>query len=380
MAASIEDVAKLAGVSIATVSRSLRGLPDVAASTRDKVLAAARELDYVASPFAARLASGRSSTIGVVVPFVNRWFFAEVLGSVESVLSEAGYDLLLHNLGNSAGREHFFTTLPVRKRVDAVVVVSLALSDDEVEALKTLDLPIGLLGAVHPGFFSVRIDDVAAAKQAVQHLVSLGHTRIAVIGGDTDDPMRFTPPHHRLTGYRETLVEAGITPDESLERLGYFTVDGGEAAMRELLALAERPTAVFAESDEMAYGAIRAIRKAGLRIPEDIAVIGFDDHATADVLDLSTIRQPVAEQGSQLAAALLACLAEPVEASDVVLETRLVVRGSTVASASVYGDAADRAAEAGATSRGPTNRVPVGAHKPDPVPSAQTTSSAHQAG
>ncbi|HJQ02988.1 MAG TPA: LacI family DNA-binding transcriptional regulator, partial [Jatrophihabitans sp.] len=163
MSASIEDVAKLAGVSIATVSRSLRGLPDVAAATRDKVLAAAHELDYVASPFAARLASGRSSTLGVVVPFVNRWFFAEVLGAVEAVLSTSGYDLLLHNLGDSAGRAQFFSILPVRKRVDAVLIVSLALTDDEVAALKTLELPVGVIGVHHPGMFSVRIDDVAAA-------------------------------------------------------------------------------------------------------------------------------------------------------------------------------------------------------------------------
>src|SRR6476661_3381229 len=229
MSASIEDVAKLAGVSIATVSRSLRGLPDVAAATRDKVLAAAQELDYVASPFAARLASGRSSTLGVVVPFVNRWFFAEVLGSVEAVLSASGYDLLLHNLGDSAGRAQFFSILPVRKRVDAVLIVSLALTDDEVAALKTLDLPVGVIGVHHPGLFSVRIDDVAAARTAVEHLLSLGHRRIGLIGGDTDDPMRFTPPHHRGTGYRQAMLAAGITPPEGLERLGYFTVEGGEA-------------------------------------------------------------------------------------------------------------------------------------------------------
>jgi DNA-binding LacI/PurR family transcriptional regulator len=338
MAASIEDVAKLAGVSIATVSRSLRGLPDVAATTRDKVLAAARELDYVASPFAARLASGRSSTVGIVVPFVHRWFFAEVLGAVEAVLSQAGYDLLLHNLGSSEGRERFFTVLPVRKRVDAVIIVSLALSEDEVEALNTLELPIGMLGAAHPGFFSVRIDDVTAAKQAVNHLLSLGHTRIALIGGDTDDPMRFTPPHHRLTGYEQALQAAGLTVDHSLERLGYFTVEGGEAAMLELLGLSEPPTAVFAESDEMAYGAMRAIRRAGLRVPEDIGVIGFDDHSTAALLDLTTIRQPVAEQGARIAAALLASLHDPVEPTDLILETELVVRGSTVKAASVYAE------------------------------------------
>ena len=336
MSASIEDVAKLAGVSIATVSRSLRGLPDVAAATRDKVLAAAQELDYVASPFAARLASGRSSTLGVVVPFVNRWFFAEVLGAVEAVLSASGYDLLLHNLGDSAGRAQFFSMLPVRKRVDAVLIVSLALTDDEVAALKTLELPVGVIGVHHPGLFSVRIDDVAAARTAVEHLLSLGHRRIGLIGGDTDDPMRFTPPHHRGTGYRQALRDAGIEPEESMERLGYFTVEGGEAAMLQLLELPERPTAVFAESDEMAYGAIRAIRRAGLQVPQDIAVIGFDDHSTADLLDLSTVRQPVGEQGALLAQHLLDTLTKDREPSDLVLDTELVVRGSTVPAASVY--------------------------------------------
>lgn len=338
MAASIEDVAKLAGVSIATVSRSLRGLPDVATATRDRVLAAAQELDYVASPFAARLASGRSSTLGVVVPFVNRWFFAEVLGSVESVLSKANYDLLLHNLADSDGRARFFSNLPVRKRVDAVLVVSLALTDDEVAALKTLDLPVGVLGVKHPDMFSVRIDDVAAARVAVEHLLSLGRRRIALIGGDTADPMRFTPPHHRGTGYRQALTDAGLDPDPAMEVLGYFTVEGGEKAMLELLELPQRPDAVFAESDEMAYGAMRAIRRRGLRIPEDIAVIGFDDHATADLMDLSTVRQPVAEQGAVLAQELLDSLAGDMEPSDLVLETELVVRGSTVAGRSVYAE------------------------------------------
>jgi DNA-binding LacI/PurR family transcriptional regulator len=336
MAASIEDVARLAGVSIATVSRSLRGLPDVATATRDKVLAAARELDYVASPFAARLASGRSSTFGVVVPFVHRWFFAEVLGAVEGVLRGAGYDLLLHNLGDSDGRERFFSVLPVRKRVDAVIVVSLALTAEEVEALTSLELPVGVLGAQFPGLSSVRIDDVAAARLAVDHLLSLGHRRIALIGGDTDDPMRFTPPHHRLIGYREAMDAVEVPRDRTLERLGYFTVAGGEAAMRELLALPQRPSAVFAESDEMAYGAMRAIRRAGLRVGQDIAVIGFDDHSNADLMDLSTVRQPVAEQGVLLTQALLAALTGDAEPTDTVLPTELVVRGSTVLERSVY--------------------------------------------
>lgn len=336
MSASIEDVAKRAGVSIATVSRSLRGLPDVAPSTRDRVLEAARELDYVASPFAARLASGRTGTIGVVVPFVNRWFFAEVLGAVESVLHPAGYDLLLYNLGDPQGRARFFETMPVRKRVDALVVASLVLSEEEAEALRSLNCVVGSIGVEQFDFPSVRIDDVDASRTAVAHLLEQGHERIGLIGGDTDDPMRFTPPLHRRFGYLEALTRAGVTPDPALEVLGYFTVDGGAAAVETLLERGDPPTALFAESDEMAYGALRTLRRAKIRVPEDIAVIGFDDHASAALMDLSTIRQPVVEQAARLADMLLAAVGGGTPCRSVVLPTELVVRGTTDPSCSVY--------------------------------------------
>ena len=337
MTASIEDVARLAGVSIATVSRSLRGLPDVAANTRDRVLAAARELDYVASPFAARLASGRTGTVGVVVPFVNRWYFSEVLGAIESVLHDAGFDLLLYNLGDQRGRERFFTEMPARKRVDALVVASLVLTEPETELLQALGVPVGVLGVEHDQFYCTRIDDHLGASMAVNHLLELGHRRIGLIGGDMADPMRFTPPHHRRRGYIDTLEAAGIAYERSLEVLGYFTVAGGEAATAELISRPDRPTALFAEADEMAYGALRALRRAGLRVPDDIALIGFDDHVTAELFDLSTIRQPVDEQAAELMARLLTVMSA-IEASPVdhVLPTELIVRGSTDARRSVY--------------------------------------------
>jgi DNA-binding LacI/PurR family transcriptional regulator len=337
MAASIEDVARRAGVSIATVSRSLRGLPDVAAATRDRVLTAARELDYVASPFAARLASGRTATVGVVVPFVNRWYFAEILGAVEAVLHQAHFDLLLYNLGDEAGRQRFFTDLPVRKRVDALLIASLVLSDEETDALTSLGVPVGLLGVDHPLFHSTRIDDRGSAFAAVSHLIELGHRRIGLIGGDTDDPMRFTPPHHRRVGFIEALATAGVEPAAELEHLGYFTTAGGRAATEALLAASGRPTAIFAESDEMAYGALLALRRAGLRVPQDVAVIGFDDHASAELLDLSTIRQPVDDQAVDLTTRVLAAIAEPsIPARVEVLPTSLVVRGSTDPDRSSY--------------------------------------------
>lgn len=334
MVASIEDVARRAGVSIATVSRALRGLPDVATSTRDRVLSAAAELNYVASPFAARLASGRTSTIGLVVPYVNRWFFAEVISTVESALRASGFDLLLYNLGDTAGRTRFFDVMPMRKRVDGVLVASVVLDEPEFEALAELNRPVGLLGLQRPGVLSAGIDDVAAARSAVEHLLALGHRRIGLLGGDTDDPMRFTPPLHRRTGYHDALIAAGITPDPALEELGFFTVKQGAAAARRLLAVPDPPTALFAESDEMAYGALREAARAGLRVPEDLAVMGFDDQPFAELMDLSSVRQPVADQALDVTTRLLALIAGN-ESVDLtrdcasVLPTELVLRAST---------------------------------------------------
>jgi DNA-binding LacI/PurR family transcriptional regulator len=333
MVASIEDVARRAGVSIATVSRALRGLPDVATATRDRVLTAAADLNYVASPFAARLASGRTATVGLVVPFVNRWFFAEVISTVEGELRKAGFDLLLYNLGDLAGRARFFEDMPMRKRVDGVIVASLVLDEAEFAALDELNRPVALLGIERDGLLSAAIDDIAAARMAVEHLLSLGHTRVGLIGGDTDDPMRFTPPLHRRDGYRDALEQAGITPEPQLEHLGFFTVEGGEAAAAELLSRAEPPTAIFAESDEMAYGALRLMRDRGMRAPEDVAIIGFDDQPFAELMELSTVRQPVAEQAIDVTARLLTVISETEQqlARDaaVRLPTELVLRAST---------------------------------------------------
>jgi LacI family repressor for deo operon, udp, cdd, tsx, nupC, and nupG len=338
MAASIEDVARRAGVSIATVSRALRGLPDVASATRDRVLEAAGALNYVASPFAARLASGRTATVGVVVPFVNRWFFSEVIDTVETALRRAGFDLLLYNLSDEAGRSQFFDVMPMRKRVDAVLIVSLVLADGEIAALRALGCPVGLLGLKGKGFLSTRIDDVRSACMAVTHLTELGHRRIGLIGGDTDDPMRFTPPLHRADGYHEALAAVGVAPDPALEQLGYFTIDGGEQACRSLMALPDRPTAIFAESDEMACGALRALRRLQVRVPQDVAIFGFDDHPFADLMDLSTISQPVADQALDVTTRLLAALAidDADLDDDVVLPTEVIVRGSTDPARTVY--------------------------------------------
>ncbi|SBT50186.1 LacI family DNA-binding transcriptional regulator [Micromonospora narathiwatensis] len=346
----IDDVARLAGVSTATVSRALRGLPTVSAATRRRVLAAAEQLQYAVSPNASRLAGGKTGTVAIVVPRITRWFFGTVVESVEDFLDQNGYDLLLYNLGGrEQTRQRVLRTASLHKRVDAIILVATPLRPADVTALTKLALPGVTIssGSGVPGWPCVRIDDVAAARTATRHLLDLGHTRIAHISGDPDDELAFTTHLDRRHGYQEELRADGIPTDPSLDVESQFTIDGGIRATAELLARGEPPTAIFAACDEMAMGAMTALRDAGLRVPQDVSVIGIDDHDLAGVLGLSTVAQPAAEQGLLAARILLdplgvrtadpyPGLVPPTGDADgdsptppVILPTRLVVREST---------------------------------------------------
>lgn len=329
----IKDVAREVEMSTATVSRALRGLPGVSDATRSRVREAARRLGYVPSPSAAGLASGQTRTVAVIVPWVTRWFFSAVVQGAEEVLRGAGYDLLLYNLaGDESARHRVFETSLLTKRVDAVLVLSLKPSDDELARLDGLGRPVTIVGADVPGWATVRIDDEAAARCATGHLAGLGHERIAYVGGATEGVLDFTAPAARVTGYRNALAEAGLPHDPSLEADGEFSVAGGSRAGRKLLDRADRPTAVFAASDEMAIGVLRTARDLGIRVPEDLSVIGIDDHEMAEVLELTTVAQPVHEQGRVAAQQVLAGLSgDQWVPEQVLLPTRLVVRRTTAA-------------------------------------------------
>lgn len=330
--ASIVDVAALAGVSAATVSRSLRGHSNVSPATRQRVVEAARELSYVISPQASGLASGKTGTIGVVVPFVTRWFFANAVAGAAEVLREAGYDLLLHHLGSAAARDRFFERMPLARRVDAVLTISLPLTEEHTLALRALDMPLVTLGARMPGLTSVRIDDVAAASSAVYHLLHQGHEKIVMIAGfDDDRDFGFASSRDRQRGFRQAMASAGLDAGEqNIVVASGFGIEGGAQAMTELLAGPRLPTAIVTEYDELAIGAMRTLRRAGISVPGRLSVVGIDDHEMASVVDLTTVRQPVQEEGATAAQLLLDTLGErPPEPADVVLPTRLVVRGST---------------------------------------------------
>jgi DNA-binding LacI/PurR family transcriptional regulator len=250
------------------------------------------------------------------------------------VLVEHGYDVLLYDVGGTdEAHRRILDTKLLSKRVDALLVLSLPLSSHEVAALGELHRPVVVVGPSVPGLSCVRIDDVEAGYIATRHLLQLGHRRIAFVGGDPADQFGFPVAPDRQLGYERALRTCGIPPDPCLSVPATFTVDGGMDAASELVARPERPTAVVAWSDEIAMGVLYAVRSAGLRVPQDVSVMGVDDHDLARLFDLTTVAQPVREQGRVAARLLVEKLLEAgaiePDVATVTVPIRLVVRGTT---------------------------------------------------
>ncbi len=332
--AGIEEVAKLAGVSTATVSRALSGRGPVSDATKQRVVAAAAELGYVVSSNASSLASGRMRNIGVVIPFLNRWFFSSVLEGAQHALLRNGYDLTLYNLsGEGAERTSVFEHFLLRQRVDAVIAVSLELTEAEVARLHAMDKPLVGVGGPIPGVRTLTIDDVAISRLATEHLLALGHTRIAHIGGTHEFDLDFHLPTNRRLGYEAALVDAGYAVDPSLFAPADFSIQGGYHAAKQLLGVPrDRPTAIFAASDEMAMGSILAARDLGLSVPGDVSIAGIDDHDLSEFFGLTTVAQFPRRQGERAVDILLEQLQPtdaPPERADTRLPYELIVRSST---------------------------------------------------
>lgn len=309
--AGIEDVARAAHVSTATVSRALSGNPHVSAPTRRRVLDAAATLGYVVSSNASSLASGRTRNVGAVVPILNHWFFSSLIEGAEHALLRNGYDLTLYNLsGDDTDRRNVFEDHLLRKRLDAVVAVALELTELEVSRLQAVGKPIVSVGGHIPGASSSLIlDDVAVAKLATAHLISLGHRRIAHIGGDKKFDLDFHIPTNRRIGYEHALAEAGLASEPALYQTGDFTVATGYRAAKQLLGSPDhRPTAIFAASDEMAIGSILAARDLGLTVPRDVSIVGIDDHELSEFFGLTTIAQYPHVQGELAVGAIMRAL------------------------------------------------------------------------
>lgn len=323
---NIREVAQAAKVSVATVSRTLQ-MPDVVAPhTRSRVQAAIEKLGYAPNAQARMLRTARTHVIVALVPDISNPFFAEVIRGIEQVAHQNGYSVLLGDTQNSRVRERAYAQLLATKQADGLITL--------LPHVPPMTIP-GRAPIVNACEYvkdksvtSVYVDNVAAAREATEYLLALGHRDIAFVTGPMDSPISVD----RDRGYEEALTLAGIKRDRKLTAAGDFSVEAGIRAVDTMLAKERRFTAVFCSNDEMAIGALRALKSKGLRVPEDVSVMGFDDIRFARYMDppLTTVAQPKDELGREAMNMLIELLrGVDVPARKRILPTQLIVRSST---------------------------------------------------
>jgi LacI family transcriptional regulator len=346
MATTIADVARRAGVSTATVSRVLSGVGRASPATHARVEAAARDLGFRPSDVARSLKRRSTLTFGLIVTDIENPYFPQLVKAVEDAAIGKGYAILLCNADEDPEREASYLDLLVERRVDGLIVAASTIGSRQGEWLANAPLPAVLVNTAAPGsgLPTIMSDNRGGGAAAARHLLELGHRRF----GYLMPPPRNLDAPDRLAGVRDALVDAGLELDGSESVLaigdGAPTVTGGEAAMAGLLGLATRPTGVIAYNDLMAIGAMRAVRSAGLRVPDDLSLIGFDDVAFAAYVEpaLTTLRQETAEMGRWAVATLTervkatgggaetnGATSAPTAAERRVVPVQLVVRAST---------------------------------------------------
>jgi LacI family transcriptional regulator len=334
--ATIREIASAAGVSIATVSRVINGRPDVAPETREAVLQVVRDHGFSTNRSARALSGGRTGLVGVTLPIVQAAYFSFILGGASEALYEQDMRIVLCPTLHQHEREITLLDRLMHGTTDGAVLMLPEETNEELRALQRLGYAFVVVDPRVPldeGIPAVSAAHASGARAAVQHLLALGHRRIAAITG----PPQWMATTERLQGYKGALAAAGVMPDPALVVESNFEITSGESAARRLLAPRERPTAIFAFNDNAAVGALRVARELGLRVPEDLSVVGFDDSEQAAIVtpSLTTVRQPLAEMGRMAVSLLLRLLEnQRVEALNVELATRLVVRESTAPPAS----------------------------------------------
>ncbi len=329
---NMADVARRAGVSIATVSRALRGLPGVSEATRERVHGVAEELAYVVSPEASRLSRRDTGRVAVVVPKIDSWFYGSMLAGIESALRRADLDVLVYQVDGPEERRRFFHQLPARRKVDAVVLIALPLLPEEEERLDLLGVQVVVAGGRLRDHPHVEVDDHAVAVRAVEHLIELGHTRIAMIRTDDVEGTTGSSDALRTRGFHDTLAAHGVPDRADYVVTAPAGVRAGADAMGRLLDHPEPPTAVFCYSDELAVSALRTLLERGLEVPCDLSLIGVDGHPTAELFGISTVDQSVREQAETAGDMALALIrGEELPRTSVVVGSTLVLRSSTAA-------------------------------------------------
>lgn len=326
---NIKDIAKKAGVSVATVSRALARPDIVKKETLEKVNKAIRAVDYTPNALASSLRRQRSDTVIVVVPDIHNPFYSGIVQGIENVAHERGFRILLGETKDEQSRLDRYADMLMGKQADGLILIGSLMPSNFDEAEPMKGQPIVLACEYSGGLKlpSVRVDNVQAAVEAVGYLAALGHVRIGTITGPMDNRLG----RDRLEGYRLGMERAGLPVHEELIVSGAFTLDSGTEAMQRMLTLRDRPSAVFCANDEMAIGAIRALNEASLWVPADCSIIGFDDIRFAEYASppLTTIAQPNIAIGEAAMRLMLDQLNARSTPDEVVLPHKLIVRRST---------------------------------------------------
>ncbi len=330
MTVTIHNVAQEAGVGIGTVSRVVNNSPDVKPATRERVLAAIHRLNYKPDPIARSMISKRTNSIGTIVPFFTRPSFIELLRGVEAVIARLGRELVLYNVETSAQRDHFFRELPLHRKVDGLLIISLSPDDAAARRFRELGTPVVLIDAYSPLLTSLVVNNVEGAYQAVKRLIELGHRHIGFINGEIEGNFKFNTANDRLIGLHRALGEAGLLFEPEQVLISEWSRKGGKHAALQLLTQQKRPTAIFAASDVQAVGVLEAARELGLRVPEQLSVIGFDGIEISELLELSTMQQPLQEMGELGASRLVELIENPSHPPELIrFDTKLVERRTT---------------------------------------------------
>lgn len=333
MPATIRDVAKKAGVGLGTVSRVINKSPQVRQKTRERVQQAIEALDYRPNPIARRLSLGKTLTIAAIAPFFTRPQTVERLRGVELSIAGTEYDLIVFNVETPERRDFTFAEVARRERVDGALVISLRPTPDDLERFTDARIPIVLVDVDDPEldhFNRVVMDDIDGGCKATEHLLALGHERIAYLSEAFDDPVFLSSSRKRFEGYRQALLQANLKVDPDLHRHGDHGRYEAQRFAVEMLRLKDPPTAIFAASDTQALGVLEAARELGLRVPEDLSVIGYDDVEFADYIGLTTVSQRLHESGQVGLQLLLDLIAEPTrEPVCEQMHSELVIRSTT---------------------------------------------------
>jgi DNA-binding LacI/PurR family transcriptional regulator len=296
-------------VGVGTVSRVLNGSDQVSEATRTRVLSTIERLDYRPLRSASSLSKGRTDAVAILVSVITRPSVMARLVGVSDVLSDAGLDAVIFNVESRAQLERHLSSIIDQRRVDGIISFSLRIPKVRLTRIKKLDIPLVLVDNNLPNVPCVYIDDVAGGKMATEHLLSLGHRRIGFIGDNAHTDLGMSASEDRYAGYLMALEEAGIEPNFDLVARGPHSSEAAAVLMSALFELGKRrPTAVFASSDTLAVGVIKSAEQHGLKIPDDLAVIGFDNLDISSILDISTVNQPLLESGIRGASKMVSLL------------------------------------------------------------------------